>query len=523
MKNHLRKIHWECVRECEEDARLIFEWRNDPITRQMSFHTHLQNWGEFFPRFLHSSFFPDLFPLFAVVSGERVAWVGCRPANHPTDARRRCCNLSINVAPKHRGKGYGSQILIEIQEWIRQRGYDTVLAEVKEENGPSVRSFEKAGFVRYGQINKFIEDTGETVPTFLYKVELSPESPFKNGVLVVAEAGSNWRMGNPTRDFAMAKSLIEAAAEAGADAVKFQVFHVEEVYVPDAGVSDYLAEGGIKEDITDIYKDLTLPHDMIPKIADYCRQCHVDFMASPFSISDFEAIDPFVKVHKIASYEIGHIHLLEKAAKSGKPVLMSTGCATEEEIGWSVNYMREQGVKQLILLQCTAAYPAKLESVDVSAIPWLKDRYKAWVGLSDHSRHPTYAPAAAVALGAIAIEKHFTLSNDLPGPDHYFSLTPPELKQMIEAIRSTYIALGSQVKKIEPCEEELRSFAKRGVQAIRDIAAGELLEEGVNVAILRPGKQLQGMHPRNLLTHSSKRFIRPVANRQGVHLNDLEE
>jgi len=172
---------------------------------------------------------------------------------------------------------------------------------------------------------------------------------FYDKVFIIAEAGSNWRCGTYSRDIKMARTLIDVAVEAGADAVKFQTYRAETVYVPNAGDSDYLSEAGIRERITDIFKDLSMPYEMIPELAEYCQEKGIQFMSTPFSIDDAKAVDPYVKIHKIASYEISHSRLIAFAANTGKPVILSTGGATYEDIEWALNHFFKNGeaVQQL--------------------------------------------------------------------------------------------------------------------------------------------------------------------------------
>ncbi len=341
-------------------------------------------------------------------------------------------------------------------------------------------------------------------------------------VFIVAEAGSNWRMGTPARDLRMARALIDVATEAGADAVKFQTYRPETVYVENAGESDYLAAAGIQEPIREIFADLAMPYEMIPALAAHCAEKGVRFMSTPFSRADFEAVDPHVSVHKIASYEISHPRLLELAGRSGKPLMLSTGASTEEDVAWAVETFRASGGRDLCLMQCTASYPAPPESMNLRAIPRLAERFGLPVGLSDHSADPVVAPVAAVGLGARAIEKHFTLHGRLPGPDHAFAVTPDGLAVMVRAIRAAEAMLGTGIKEVLPAETELARYARRGVQALRDIRRGEALREGVNVEILRPGKQPLGLHPRHLPEIEGKRARRDIRCGEGIGPGDFE-
>lgn len=343
----------------------------------------------------------------------------------------------------------------------------------------------------------------------------------KRGVFVIAEAGSNWRVGTSARDLTMAFRLIDAAADAGADAVKFQTYRAETVYVSNAGVSAYLAKSGISKPINELFKSLEMPYTMIPKLAERCRKRRIEFMTTPFSEADFRAVDPHVRIHKIASYEITHPALIRLAAHSKKPTILSTGAATIEDIDWAVSEFRRHGGKNLLLMQCTAKYPAPFDTLNLRVIPELTRRYRVPVGLSDHSSDPIAAPVAAVALGATLIEKHFTTDRSLPGPDHAFAIECDELAALVRAVRGAEKALGTGKKEVLPAEKELRGYAQRAVQAIRPIRRGDALREGENVAVLRPGLRKKGMHPRFLAKAEGRPARRAIALGDGVKEGDF--
>jgi N-acetylneuraminate synthase len=347
--------------------------------------------------------------------------------------------------------------------------------------------------------------------------KIGPDHP----CFIVGEAGSNWRLGTPERDLAMGFALIDVAADAGCDAVKFQTYRPETVYVSDAGESDYLAEVGIKASINEIFEDLAMPYEMLGRLAEHARQRGILFMSTPFSIADADAVDPFVEIHKIASFEISHTQLQVHLAEKGKPIVFSTGASQLEDIDWAVKNLRNAGADQLAIMQCTAKYPAPLESINLRVLPELAACFGVPIGLSDHSREPAVAPAAAVALGASIVEKHFTLHNRLPGADHPFALEPHELKAMVHAIRQTERALGRAQKGIGEVERELHAFARRGLQAIRTIAVGEPIALDVNVAVLRPGKHSLGAHPRHFPQLLGKRAKRRIPAGGGVTLADV--
>lgn len=333
-------------------------------------------------------------------------------------------------------------------------------------------------------------------------------------VFIIAEAGSNWRMGERQRDIAMAKGLIEHAAEAKVDAIKFQSFSAKSVYVQNAGLPGYMSKSD--KSINDIFEDISLPADVLPLLSDHCKKYGIKFLSSVFSIEDAKAVDPYVQMHKIASYEITHSRLIEFVAGTGKPLILSTGAATYDDIEWALEHFRKHGGRQVTLMQTTAKYPAPLSTLNLKAIPTLAKRFGVPVGLSDHSRDPIIGPLAAVALGAVAIEKHFTLHNSLPGPDHAFALTPKELKEMVRTIRDAEKALGSAEKRVLLEEQELRNYAQRGIQATRAIKKGEVFKEGTNIDILRPGKQKKGLHPKFLPKIEGMRAKRNIPAGDGI-------
>ena len=332
---------------------------------------------------------------------------------------------------------------------------------------------------------------------------------------VVAEAGSNWKCGAYDDDLKRSKELINVATKCGADAIKFQTYRPETTYVANAGKSNYLSEHGINEDINKIFENLAMPYEMIPKLAEYAKEQKIIFMSTPFSVKDAQEIDPYVPIHKVASYEINHIRLLEFLAQTKKPIIISTGASTYDEIDFAVNTVKKFN-NQISILQCTSKYPSSLESLNLSVIPQLKLRYGFPVGLSDHSIDPIIGPIMAVGLGATIIEKHFTLDRNLPGPDHAFALIPSELELMIKSIRKAELTRGSGEKTILNEELELRHFATRSIQAIKDISKGDTLQEGINFEVLRPGKRSRGVEARFLDVVNGKRSKKDVKSGDGI-------
>jgi sialic acid synthase SpsE/RimJ/RimL family protein N-acetyltransferase len=528
-KSIMNDLGLEICRPVKEHGQLVMAWRNDPDTLKASFHQIPKAWDSFWPEFCQDYFSqPALPPMFALLAGQRAGFVRFRPLADPEgqDGQgpgRRCVDFSINIAPEFRGRGLARALIaLATNHVARTAGIDRVIAEIRLGQKASEKAFLGAGFRPVGKADKPVEGTGEIARIVRLVRDITPSFWSEGRVKIIAEAGSNWRMGTPARDMAMAKALVDVAAEAGADIVKFQTYRAESVYVGNAGQSAYLADAGVTQDISDIFADLAMPYDMIPELAEYGRSRGIGFMSTPFSDADFAAIDPHVDVHKVASYEISHPHLLRLAARSGKPLVLSTGASGEADIAWAVDTFRAAGGRDLCLLQCTAKYPAPMNAMNLRTIPWLQSRFGVASGLSDHSRDPVLAPLAAVALGARVIEKHYTLDNRLPGPDHSFAILPAELTRMVAAIREVELALGDGVKQVLGA---LRTGTGRlcppgHTGNTRNIAKGEALREDDNIAVLRPGSQPLGIHPRYLDQLEGRVAVRNITIGSGIRFGD---
>ena len=329
---------------------------------------------------------------------------------------------------------------------------------------------------------------------------------------VIAEAGSNH-----DGKLDQAKQLIDLAASAGCDAVKFPLFRASKVYPKRAGFSDYLK---LAKPIYEILAEREVPYEWLPELTTHCRERGIQFLASVFDEASADRLDPFVEAFKIASYEMTHLPLVRHVAEKGKPVILSTGTATLEEVAETVEVVRQTGNDGLLLMQCTASYPAPLESLNIQAVSTMKRVFGVPVGLSDHSRDPLVGPVAAVAAGANLLEKHFTLSNRLPGPDHGFAVEPEELRLMVEKVREAERALGTGEKRVHPVELELRHFARRSIFALRDLAAGEILDQE-NIAVLRCGKLEAGLPPKEYPNLLGRKTARPVRAEEAILADDL--
>ncbi len=302
-----------------------------------------------------------------------------------------------------------------------------------------------------------------------------------NPVFVIAEAGSNH-----DRNLNQAKKLIEIAAEAEADAVKFQTYSAETLYSKKTKTPDYLDVRMEQNSLWQMIKEIELPREWQAELADYACSQGLIFLSTPF---DYKAIDELeelnVLAYKIASFELVDLPFLKRLAKTKKPIILSTGMASLGDIEDALNAIKEEYNSQVALLHCSINYPPPFKDLNLKAIKTLQKAFQLPVGYSDHTMSITI-PSVCVALGATIIEKHYTLDRKLKGPDHKFALEPKELNQMIKNIRETEAALGSPKKFMPNSEKNLHKLARRSIIAARDIPMGKTIEEQ-DLVIKRPG------------------------------------
>jgi N-acetylneuraminate synthase/N,N'-diacetyllegionaminate synthase len=307
---------------------------------------------------------------------------------------------------------------------------------------------------------------------------------------VVAEAGVNHN-----GDFELALRLVEAAAGAGADVVKFQLFRAEEVASAQAPKAGYqLRTTGADESQLEMLKALELPHEDFPRLVEEARRHGIGFLSTCYSADEFDLLDGAgVEAFKFASAQIVELPLIDHAARKGKWMIVSSGMATMPEIEEALQTIRAGGDPPVVLLQCTTSYPSAIEDANLRAIPTLREAFGVPVGYSDHTPDDT-AAVAAVALGAVLIEKHLTLDRSLPGPDHAASLDPDGFAAMVRRIRDAEAALGSDAKAPTAGELENAYTMRRSLFAVVDIPAGTVLRPE-HVAMRRP---YSGLPPRLL-------------------------
>ncbi|MEM9680415.1 MAG: N-acetylneuraminate synthase family protein [Bacteroidota bacterium] len=299
---------------------------------------------------------------------------------------------------------------------------------------------------------------------------------------LIAEIGSNHN-----GSFDQACEMIEVAADAGVDAVKFQTFKAKNHYSKNTpGISLY------NKGIYELIEELEIDRSWHTKLAALSKKVGVDFLDSP---CDFEAVDLAIKVDmplmKVASFDMVDVRLIDRISKTGKGVIFSTGMANMSEIETAVNICRKNNNEHIIILQCTSIYPAPVHLSNLNAMETVKRAFGVLVGYSDHTLGDHIA-CAAVSMGAEVIEKHFTLDRDLEGPDHAFAIEPQELGDMVSKIRDIELGMGDGIKNgPRPEEMEFYEKARRSIIAKRNISKGEAINND-NIIIKRPGN---GIHP----------------------------
>ncbi len=323
-------------------------------------------------------------------------------------------------------------------------------------------------------------------------------------VFIIAEAGVNHN-----GDLQLARKMIAAAAEAGADAIKFQSFRAEKLVTREAMKAEYqkINTGDDRETQYEMLKKLELNEEEHKELMEHCRRMKILFLSTPFDLESAALLEKIgVEAYKISSGDLTDIPLIEAVASCGKPVILSTGMGCLGEVEEAVAAARRMNNEELVLLHCTTSYPAPYREVNLRAMLTLKEAFKLPVGYSDHTLG-LEIPAAAVALGARVIEKHFTLDKDLPGPDHRVSLTPGELKAMVRYIRNVEAALGDGCKSCTAGEEEAKKIARKSIVAACDIPEGTVITREL-LTVKRPGTGLPPGFIKYLLGRKAKTALK---------------
>ena len=311
-----------------------------------------------------------------------------------------------------------------------------------------------------------------------------------NRTLIIAEAGVNHN-----GDLGLAKQLIDAAADAGADLVKFQTFNADRQVTRTAQKAEYQIQAtNSKESQYEMLRRLELTPDMHRKLIAHCATRNIGFISTGFDIESVDLLVSLGQDHfKIPSGEITNLPYLRHIGQLSKTVILSTGMATLGEIEAAIHSLEQTGTPRdnITVLHCTTEYPTPMVEVNLRAMQSMREAFGLAVGYSDHT-HGIEVAIAAVAMGATVIEKHFTLDRKLPGPDHKASLEPAELKAMVAAVRNIEAALGDGVKRVTPSETRNKPIARKSLIAKQAIKAGETLT-AENLTAKRPGTGISPM------------------------------
>lgn len=498
-----------------QTAHLIHRLRADPEVEKHSFHQKPQSFDEFYQTWPSYFQIPELPMLLIRLQSDAVGYISFRPTKSGIE-------VSIALDKSVRNRGIGKKSLKKALAFAASQQIPSLEAYIFHGNEASIKIFEQLGFIAEGDVlyEKWSVEGVKTHNVIRYILQLHTRQLHKQQrTFIIAEIGSNWRLGTLKNDIKLIETYAHLAKEAGADAIKFQTFHPERLYAKGAGTSGYLTQAGTKEEMQSLFSKLMMPHEIIKTIAEICEATGIEFMSTPFSEVDFDAVNPFVSRHKIASYELSHLHILRRAKAAKKPIYLSTGASNIYEINWALQQLQGADVT---LLQCTAAYPAVDSAVNLATLKTLAHAFQLPVGISDHSLDPFTAPIAAVALGATVIEKHVTLDRRLPGPDHSFAITFEELCEMVKRIREVELMGGTRCKVPTAEELELYYFAKRRIQATCFIAKGEKITLDDNCAILRPGNQRQGVHPSQIASVEGMRALKDITEGEGIRLEYVQ-
>lgn len=335
------------------------------------------------------------------------------------------------------------------------------------------------------------------------------------GVFIIAEAGVNHN-----GDICLAEKLIEEVAKTGCDAIKFQTFRTEHLVTITAGKAGYQkASTGAAETQFNMLKRLELADGDFSYLKAVCEKNNIEFLSTPFDEGSVDLLERLaVKRYKLSSGDLTNKRLLQYVARTGKPLIISTGMSNELEITDAITWVKESGNDDITLMHCTSNYPARYEDINMKAMQNMSQLYHLPVGYSDHTPGITI-PIMAVALGALTIEKHVTISKDLPGPDHKASLNIKELSEMVQSIRNVEKAFGNGEKVPVKNEYDTRIAARKSIVITKDLPAGHILT-AEDLDIKRPG---DGIPPKYLDSIPGSVLLKTVTQDTTLHFEDIKE
>lgn len=483
-------ININLVEKKDKDAELIMKWRNDPITRINSFNQNEFLWEDFSKIFYEKYFENQILPLFAIYKNQKVAFIG----SINTD-KKDTIEISINIDPNFRNNKLSGPIIQETLKYINcnHKNIQFIIAEIKSFNMPSIKCFQKNGF----QFQKELVKNNELIYQFIYNMN-SIKNIFQINKKIINQTNPTYIIAelscNHNQDINLAYKLIDAAADCGADAVKLQTYTPDTMTLNcDKPIFKDCLNGTLWEGKTlyELYSNAYTPWEWHKDLKEYANSKGLDLFSSPFDTTavDFlESLD--IPAYKIASFEITDHILIKRIAQTGKPVIISSGMASLNELNDAITILRENGCSQIAMLKCTSAYPAKPDDANLITIKHMMETFNVVGGLSDHTLG-IEVPIASVVLGGRIIEKHFKLTDDSGSEDDAFSLKPDEFKQMVESVRIVEKTLGIIKYAGVNSESKSKTF-RRSLFVIKDIQQGEVFTSE-NVKSIRPAN---GLHTR---------------------------
>jgi N-acetylneuraminate synthase len=319
---------------------------------------------------------------------------------------------------------------------------------------------------------------------------------------IIAEAGVNHN-----GELDLAKQLVNVAVDAGVDAVKFQTFKAEGVTTSSVGIAGYAKKNigkGMKQ--INMIKNLELKCEEFRVLKEYCDKKEILFLSTPHSFDAIDFLDDLVPAYKFGSGDLTNIPALQHAAKKGKPIILGTGMSTLEEVKSAIDAITSEGNEEIIVLHCTTNYPCPVEEVNLNAMKTMGEELDCLVGYSDHTLG-ILVPIMAATLGAVVIEKHFTIDKSLPGPDHKASLEPNELKEMTKVIREVQKAMGNGIKKPTKEEEKIKKVVRKSIVAKVGLPMGKAITEQM-LDIKRPGTGIEPEYWDKIIGKKARREIK---------------
>lgn len=334
------------------------------------------------------------------------------------------------------------------------------------------------------------------------------------GCFIIAEAGVNHN-----GDVGLAYEMIEKAKESGCDCIKFQTFHADLLVTKTAKMADYQEKNLKKTDSQyNMLKKLEFDQEVFSRLKRYCQDVGIQFLSTPFDEDSVELLEELgVDFYKMSSGDITNKPLLQYVAEKNKPIIISTGMCTMDEVQEAVGWLEETGNRQIKILHCTSNYPTPYSEVNMKAMLTLKEQFPYEVGYSDHTEG-IIIPIMAVAMGAQIIEKHFTLDKKMPGPDHKASLEVNELSEMVQAIRNIESALGDGTKRPAASEKNTKIAARKSIVLKRGVKKGKQLEKE-DFVIKRPGS---GIEPKYMETIAGRILKRDMEEEELLSWDDIE-